>query len=188
MSRRTILLLVGLYFVAALAFSIFHVAANPFLPAIDASAVSKAVGGAFLLYGGAGLLPLLSWALYRFKSRYAMWPMLAWAFIGITLAYSFEIGVRLERNVQIAMLARNLALSDAKLSCLDSQHAAKFRSQVGITEREVLIYCGCVSEAMAASVTTDELTYIATNGKAPQPLQERAAQLGRPCGSLFGRK
>ena len=93
--------------------------------------------------------------------------MLAWAFLGLTLAYSFEIGVRLERNVQISMLARNLALSHAKLSCLDSQHAAKFRSQVGITEREVLIYCGCVSEIMAASVTDDELAFIATNGKAP---------------------
>jgi hypothetical protein len=32
--------------------------------------------------------------------------MLAWAFIGIALAYSFEIGVRLQREVQISMLAR----------------------------------------------------------------------------------
>ena len=188
MSRRTVLFLVGLYFFAAVAFSIFHVTANPFFSGLNTSTVSKAAAGAFLLYGGAGLLPLLGWALYRFESRYAMWPMLAWAFIGVVLAYSFELGVRLERDVQISMLARNLALSDAKLSCLDSQHAAKFRSQVGITEREVLIYCGCVSEAMAQSATTDELTYIATNGKAPQDLQERAAQIGRPCGSLFSSK
>jgi hypothetical protein len=188
MSRKTILCLVGFYFLAAVAFSIFHVAANPFLSNINAAVVSKAVGGTLLLFGGAGLLPVLGWALYRFKSRYAIWPMLSWAFIGIALAYSFEIGVRLERDVQISMLARNLALSDAKLSCLDSEHAGKFRSQVGITEREILVYCGCVSEATTASVTTDELEYIATNGKAPQPLQERAAQLGRPCGSLVGRK
>jgi hypothetical protein len=187
MSQRTILVLVGLYFLAAIAFSIFHVAANPFLTGLSTEAVSKAVAGAFLLYGGAGLLPILGWALYRFKCRYAMWPMLAWAFLGLTFAYSFEIGVRLERNVQISMLARNLALSHAKLSCLDSQHAAKFRGQVGITEREILIYCGCVAETMAASVTDDELAFIATNGKAPQPLQERAAQLGRPCGNLVSR-
>src|ERR1019366_5125180 len=69
-----------------------------------------------------------------------------------------EIGVRLERDVQISILARNLALSDAKLSFLESQHASKFRSVVGITEREVSVYCGCVSEATAASVTADELT------------------------------
>ena len=104
---------------------------------------------------------------------------------GIALAYFFEIGVRLECNVQISMLARNLALADAKLSCLDSQHANKFRSELGITEREVSVYCGCVSEATTASVTTDELTYIATNGKAPQPLHERAAELGRPCRNLL---
>jgi hypothetical protein len=91
--------------------------------------------------------------------------------------------VRLERDVQISMLARNLTLSDAKLSCLDSQHASKFRSEIGITDREISVYCGCVSEATAASMTADELTYIATNGKAPQPLQDRAAQLGTPnCG------
>jgi hypothetical protein len=188
MSRKTILLLLGLYFLAAAAFSVFHVATNPFLPALNAAAVSKALGGAVVLLGGAGLLPLAGWGLYRFRSRYAMWPMLSWAFIGIALAYFFEIGVRLERDVQISVLARNLVQSDAKLSCLDSQHASRFKSQVGITEREVLIYCGCVSEATAASVTADELTYIAANGKAPPPLQERAAQLAPPCRSLFGAK
>jgi hypothetical protein len=188
MSRKTILLLVGLYLLAALAFGVFHVVTNPFFAGLNAAAVGKAVGGALLLFGGAGLLPVLGWALYRFKPPYAMWPMLSWAFIGIALAYFFEIGVRLERNVQISILARNLAQSDAKLSCLDSQHASKFKSEVGITEREVSIYCDCVSEATAASVTTEELTYIATNGRAPQPLQERAAQLGRPCRSLFGAK
>jgi len=189
MSRKTIFLLAGLYFIAALAFSVFDVATNPFLSSLNSSALGRAIGGALLLFGGAGLLPVLGWALYRFKPAYAMWPMLSWAFIGVILAYSFEIGVRVERDVQISMLARNLALSDAKLSCLDSQHANKFRTEIGITDREISVYCGCVSEATAASVTTDELTYIVTNGKAPQPLQERAAQLGQACRRLIiGRK
>jgi hypothetical protein len=185
MSRKTILLLAVLYFLAAVAFSVFHVVTNPFLSELNSAAIGKAVGGAILLYGGAGLLPVLGWALYRFRPLYAVWPMLSWAFLGIVLAYFFEIGVRLERDVQISMLARNLTLSDAKLSCLDSQHASKFRSEIGITEREVSVYCGCVSEATAASVTADELTYIATNGKAPQPVQERAAQLGQTCRRLI---
>jgi hypothetical protein len=185
MSRKAILLLACLYFLAAVAFGVFHVAADPFLSSPDAAVVGKAAGCALLLFGGAGLLPLSGWALYRFNLRYAMWPMLSWAFIAIALAYFYEIGVRLERNVQISTLTRNLALADAKLSCLDSQHANKFRSELGITEREVSVYCGCVSEATAASVTTDELTYIAASGKAPQPLQERAAELGRPCRNLL---
>jgi hypothetical protein len=185
MSRRTILLLAGLYFVAAVAFSVFHVATNPFLSDLNSGAIGKSVGGALLLFGGSGLLPVLGWSLYRFRPLYAMWPMLSWAFLGIVLAYFFEIGVRLERDVQISILARNLTLSDAKLSCLDSQHASKFRSEIGITDHEVSIYCACVSEATAASVTADELTYIATNGKAPQPLEERAAQLGQTCRHLI---
>jgi hypothetical protein len=185
MSRKTVFLLAGLYFLAAVAFSVFHVVTNPFLSDLNSTAVSKALGGALLLYSGAGLLPVLGWALYRFRPSYAVWPMLSWAFLGIVLAYFFEIGVRLERDVQISTLARNLTLSDAKLSCLDSQHASKFRSEVGITDHEVLVYCGCVSEATAASVTADELTYIATNGKAPQPLQDRAVQLGQTCRRLL---
>jgi hypothetical protein len=188
MSRKTVLLLATLYFLAALAFSVFHVLTNPFLSDLKATAAGKAVAGAVLLYGGAGLLPLIGWGLYRFKPQYAMWPMLSWAFIGIALAYSFEIGVRLQREVQISMLARNLARSDAKLSCLDNQHASRFRSELGISEREISVYCGCVSEATAASATTDELTYIVTNGLAPQPLQERVAQLGQPCRSLLSEK
>lgn len=188
MSRKTVLLLATLYFLAALAFSVFHALTNPFLSDLNVPASGKAVAGAVLLYGGAGLLPLIGWGLYRFKSQYAIWPMLSWAFIGIALAYSFEIGVRLQREVQISMLARNLARSDAKLSCLDSQHASRFRSELGISEREISVYCGCVSEATAASATTDELTYIVTNGMAPQPLQERVAQLGQPCRSLLSEK
>jgi hypothetical protein len=188
MSRKAILVLIGLYFLAAVVFSFFRVLTSPFLSGANAAAVGNAVGGALLLYGAAGLLPVAGWSFYRFKIRYAMWPMLSWAFIGIALAYFIEIGTRLERDVQISILARNLALSDAKLSCLDSQHASKFRGEVGITEREVSVYCGCVSEATAASVTADELTYIAMNGKAPQPLQDRATLLARPCARLFGVK
>lgn len=188
MSRKTIFVLAGCYFLAAAGFSVFHVVTNPFSTGLNAAALGKAFAGTLLLFFGAGFFPILSWAFYRFKSNYAVWPMLSWAFIGIALAYFVEIGVRLERDVQISMLARNLVQSDAKLSCLDSQHASRFKSEVGITDREVIVYCGCVSEATAASVTTDELTYIAANGRAPQPLQERAAQLGQSCRRLFGVK
>ena len=64
MSRRTIFLLAGLYFVAAVAFSVFHVATNPFSSGLNTAAIGKGVGGALLLFGGAGLLPILGWALY----------------------------------------------------------------------------------------------------------------------------
>src|ERR1019366_9764928 len=67
MSRKAILLSVGLYFLAAVAFGVFRVVTNPFLSGLNAAAVGNAVGGALLLYGGAGLLPVLGWALYRFK-------------------------------------------------------------------------------------------------------------------------
>jgi hypothetical protein len=188
MSRKILLFTVSLYFLAAAAFSIFYVLTNPFFAGLTATAVTKIVGGAFLLFAGAGFLPILGWSLYRFDTRYAMWAMVSWAFIGIVLAYFFEMGMRLERDVQISMLARNVARSDARLGCLDSQHANKFRSELGITEREISVYCGCVSDATAASVTIEELTYIAENGKAPQPLQERATQLARPCRTLFRAK
>lgn len=185
MSRRTISVFVGFYFLAALAFSFFRVVSNPFFSSLSAVTVGQIFGGALLLFLVAGLPAFLAWTFYRFQSRHALWPMLSWAFLGIALAFLMEVGVRLERDVQVSILATNLAISDAKLSCLDSQHSSRFKSQVGITDREILVYCSCVSEATAASVTPDELTYIATNGKASQPLHERAAQLGRPCSRLL---
>jgi hypothetical protein len=187
MSRKSIGILLGIYFLSALAFAFFRVFSNPFFARLDALTFAEAIGGALLLFLGAGLLPLLGWALYRFSPEYT-WRMLAsWAFIGIAMAYFFEVGARLERDVQVTMLSKSLILSGSKLSCLDSEHASKFRSQVGITEREISLYCGCVSEALAASITSDELTYIATNGRAPQVIQERAAEMARPCRTLVGR-
>jgi hypothetical protein len=187
MSRKSIGILLGIYFLSALAFALFRVFSNPFFARLDALTLGEAIGGALLLFLGAGLLPILGWALYRFEPQFA-WRMLAsWAFIGIATAYFFEVGARLERDVQVTMLSKHLILSGSKLSCLDSEHANKFRSQVGITEREISLFCGCVSEALAASITSDELTYIATNGQTPQAVQDRAAEMGRPCRTLIGR-
>jgi hypothetical protein len=187
MSRKSIGILLGIYFLLALAFALFRVFSNPFFARLDLPTLVEAIGGALLLFLGAGLLPLLGWALYRFRPKYAWRMLVSWAFIGIATAYFFEVGARLERDVQVTILSKNLILSGSKLSCLDSEHANKFRTQVGITEREIFLYCGCVSEALAASITSDELTYIATNGQTPQAVQERAAEMGRPCRTLIGR-
>ena len=187
MSRKSIGILLGIYFLSALAFALFRVISNPFFAGLNGPTLGEAVGGALLLFVGAGLLPSFGWALYRFRPQYAWRTLASWAFIGIVLAYFFEVGARLERDVQVTMLSKNLVLSGSKLSCLDSEHASKFRSEVRITEREISLYCGCVSEALAASTTPDELIYIVTNGQAPQAIQERAAEMGRPCKTLIGR-
>lgn len=187
MSRKSIGILLAIYFFSALAFTFFRVFSNPFFARLDAPALGGAIGGALLLFVGAGLLPFLGWALYRFRPLYAWRTLASWAFIGLVLAYFFEVGARLERDVQVTILSKNLVLSGSKLSCLDSEHASKFKTEVGITEREISLYCSCVSEALAASATPDELTFIATNGQAPQAIQERAAEMGRPCKTLIGR-
>jgi hypothetical protein len=187
MSRKSIGVLLGIYFLAALAFALFRVISNPFFAGLNGRTLGAAIGGALLLFIGAGLLPSLGWGLYRFRPQYAWRTLASWAFIGIVLAYFFEVGARLERDVQVTTLSRNLVLSGSKLSCLDSEHANKFRTQVGITEREISLYCGCISEALAASVTSDELTYVATNGQTPHAVQERATEMGRPCKTLIGR-
>jgi hypothetical protein len=187
MSRKSIGILLGIYFLVALAFTLFRAFSNPFFARLDGSTFGEAIGGALLLFLGAGLLPLLRWALDRFRPQYAWRTLASWAFIGIATAYFIEVGARLERDVQVTTLSKNLILSDSKLSCLDSEHASKFRTEIGITERHISLYCGCVSEALAASTTSDELTNIATNGQVPKAVQERAAAMGRPCRTLIGR-
>jgi hypothetical protein len=105
MSRRTISLLVGFYFLAALSFSFFRVVSSPFFSGLRLVTVGQVIGGGLLLLVVAGLPPLLAWTFYRFNRRYALWPMLSWAFIGIALAFFVEVGVRLERDVQVYTLA-----------------------------------------------------------------------------------
>jgi hypothetical protein len=187
MSQKSISALLGIYFLAALAFTLFRVFSNPFFVRLDGSTFGEATGGALLLFLGAGLLPLLRWARHRFMPQFVWQTLASWAFIGIAMAYFIEVGARLERDVQVTMLSKNLILSDSRLSCLDSEHASKFRSEIGITERQISLYCGCVSEALAASTTSDELTNIATSGQVPSAVQERAAEMGRPCRTLIGR-
>jgi hypothetical protein len=187
MSPKSIGILLGIYFLAALAFTVFRVLSNPFFAGLDGPTLGEAIGGSLLLFLGAGLLPLLRWTLDRFRPQYAWRTLASWAFIGIATAYFIEVGARLERDVQVTTLSKNLILSDSKLSCLDSEHASKFRTEIGITERQISLYCGCVSEALAASTTSDELTDIATNGQVPLAIRERAAEMGRPCRTLIGR-
>ena len=187
LSRKSIGILFGIYFLAALAFTLFRVFSNPFFAQLDGPTFGEAIGGALLLFLGAGLLPLLRWALDRFRPQYAWRTLASWAFIGIATAFFIEVGARLERDVQVTILSKNLILSDSKLSCLDSEHASKFRTEIGITERQISLYCGCVSEALAASTTSDELTDTATNGQVPKAVQDRAAAMGRPCRTLIGR-
>jgi hypothetical protein len=104
MSRKSIGILLGIYFLSALAFAFFRVLSNPFFVRLDALTLGKAIGGALLLFLGAGLLPLLGWALYRVRPQYAWRALASWAFIGILLAYFFEVGARLERDVQVTVL------------------------------------------------------------------------------------
>lgn len=186
MSRKTISLLAGCYFLAALGFSAFRILSNPFFSQVSANAAGQAIVGALLLFTAAGFPALLAWTFYRFNPRYALWPMLCWAFLGVAFALVIEVGARLERDVQVSTLARNLAVSDSKLSCLNTERASKFKGEVGITDREISVYCGCVSQATAAAVTPEELTYIAASGKTPEASLDRSAQLGRPCNHLLG--
>jgi hypothetical protein len=129
--------LIGCYFLAALAFSVFRILSDPFFAQFSTAAISQAVVGSLVSFTAAGFPALLLWAFHRPSSRYALWPMLSWAFLGIATAFSIEAGARLERDVQVSTLARNLALSDSKLSCLDTEHASKFKNQFGIADREI---------------------------------------------------
>src|SRR5579863_9938491 len=76
MSQKSIGILVGLYFLAALAFALFRAFSNPFFARLDGSTFGEAIGAALLLFFGTGLLPLLRWALDRFRPQYA-WRTLA---------------------------------------------------------------------------------------------------------------
>jgi hypothetical protein len=76
----------------------------------------------------------------------------------------------------------------AKSSCIDSQRKSALNREVGVTDRQIYVYCNCLAEVIVKTITVEEVRYIARNGGQPDSLQRRTAQAAPKCtNSAFGR-
>jgi hypothetical protein len=197
MTRRTVGLLFFVYFVAAVGFATSEAMQDPFWSA-SAAEVGRIAGGALTIYILGAILPMIGWAVMRFKASSAAGPLLFWLLISGVLAYFSYEGTAAERKLKLEKFASNGGLvgrekddflTSTKQGCEARQKSSLLTKRVNISDAKIAVYCDCYAQGMAEAMTIDELRSFATNGKAPTSVNDQAATLGRFCGEqVLGQK
>jgi hypothetical protein len=194
MSRTSIWLLVCLYFVAAMIFGAFEFIQNHPSRAFDGASVGAMIGGGLVVFVGGGVLPMLGWAIARFRASRAVAPLLFWLLIGCGLAFLSDYGNRYERNSKIQKLTSNEALTgkdrddmvrSTKQTCVQNQTANPLTPKLGIPANKITAYCDCFAEGMASAILMDEIKVLISTGKVSPSLMDKNTSLGNSCSQLI---
>ena len=116
------------YFLAALAFSAFVQAQRPF-PSLSVITISEATGkNALAVYATPAILPIIIWAIFRFRSVDARGPMILWGCLGIAVCYLNYRGTRHFQEDELVewstgALGNNRAafVTNAAKTCVETQ-------------------------------------------------------------------
>ena len=169
MSRKAIWVTLTVYLVVALAFALFMTLTEPFaLSQHPADLSAKVVGMAASVLFLSGILPLLAWAIGRFRRQHAGTVLTIWAMLGIAVIYLNVTGSFYDRPAEVervvtAMYGDSTALSPparaeflkgVKASCVVSQRNSAVNRLIGITEQQIDSYCDCTTAYLANAVTS----------------------------------
>jgi hypothetical protein len=165
--KHIALILVG-YFTAAIAFGLMEHSLEPF-PVWNSITISRAVGTALGLFILSGLLPLIGWAIGRFRTRKATPVLIAWAVFGLLFgALMFtenQRSVETKWSEQATRLASGKARDDIVNGCVDTQRSAPINQQFDVTEAQIKDYCGCVADGMSNQLSSNEFKGFIQTGK-----------------------
>lgn len=190
MSRSTIWLLCFYYLVAGLLFGAFEAWQDP-LWTVSGASIGATVGTGISIFLIAGIVPMIGWAIVRFRAERATVPFVLWAVLGCAMAYAMHVGDAFDRLQKIAAMTPNGVfagkdridfLRSAKLSCAQKQRENPLTAKIGLSEQKIVAYCDCLAEGLAEAVTVDELRTIATAGKQPASFVDKITTMGNFCG------
>jgi hypothetical protein len=196
MTRRTVGLFFFVYFVAAVGFATLETMQDPFWSA-GAGEIGRIAGAALTIYVLGAILPMIGWAIMRFKASSAAGPLFFWLLISGVLAYFSYEGTAAERRLKLEKFASNGLvgrekddfLTSTKQGCEARQRSSPLTKRVNISDAKIASYCDCYAQRMAEAMTVDELRYFTTNGKAPTSVNDKAAMLGSFCSEqVLGQK
>ena len=194
MTRKSIVITSVVYLLAALAFGAFIELTEPFPyngSHAQAEHIAEIVGGGVGTYVVAGVLPMIAWAVMRFRAEKAAGPFFAWGILGVVFMALSAAGIFHDRNLKITQTATSIAslsggdyesfLRGTRQSCTDAQRKSQINRASGITEQQIATYCQCYATAMAKEVTADEIAYMARSGHPSETFRQKADRIAPTC-------
>jgi hypothetical protein len=190
--RKTVLLVVSSYFLAALALAVFLEMRKPFASwakLFEAYPLASIFGAAVGLFLVSGLIPIVVWAFRRFRTEKARGPLYAWFVLlfifGFIVAYgqSFDLERKIEQIGRTALTGKHRQdfIVAARHGCTKTQRQDPLNRQVGVTDAQISAYCDCYANALANHLTPDEIVYYAKFGKPSATTQRKIEDLLPTC-------
>jgi hypothetical protein len=135
-------------------------------------------------------LPLIGWALSRFRAQNAGLPLIVWAVLEVAVCSFNFLGQRFDREQEISKLVstptlagkdRDVFFQSTKRGCVDDQRKNELNRRFGVSDQQIETYCDCIADNITKQVLTDEIKIIAQTGKQPESLKEKIAQSATMC-------
>lgn len=190
MSRSTIATVLVGYFAVALVVAILLEWTEP-TPYVSLAARSGTVIGRILAWFVApGIIPLLIWAVFRFRAAKARPPIVLWGIIGavvIFLTYVGEMASRKERfeaafpTTGLSPKARAEFVNGTTTACVSRQTASALNKEAKVTAHQINAYCKCYAESLLVLMTVPELRYVAEHGTMPTGFETKVQQAASKC-------
>jgi hypothetical protein len=194
--RRTIWFLAFLYFIATMAFAAYEEMLDPFFKA-NARGIGRIIGEGLLIYAGGAIIPIIGWAVARFRSARAAAPVFFWLVFSCVLGYFSHVGSAFDRDLKIEkFVGEGLVGKDkedfmrsTKLACEQQQRRNPTTKQVGISEANIVAYCDCYAAGASEAITKEEMRIMITTQKPPPSVADKATTMGQFCTEeIFGKK
>src|ERR1700761_1534792 len=100
-SRRAVARVLTVYFFFAVCFGVYQFNIEYPSESDTAKLIGGSIGLALVTFVPAGVIPLIIWALCRFRERNTVVPLLLWLVFGVTLAAFEHTGSRLDREAKL---------------------------------------------------------------------------------------
>ena len=199
MSKKALAGFLGLYLLVAFAFAFLIEYSDPLaFIGVDqplVRIVARTFGKGVSLFAMASIIPGIIWLVSAFRPRekragYHYAALILWTLLGIVFAYSQYVAETYDREKQIqAELGKKQLAPDqrqemrksAEAGCIKVQRQAEFNRQMGVTDRQISIYCDCYAAYLARVIEIEELRYYATNGRMPESLTRKIPGAYQAC-------
>jgi hypothetical protein len=197
-TRKALIVLLVLYFLAALTFGLVSAITKPLAVVNwkDPVFVGDVIGTGIHVYVVPAIIPLIVWAFGRFRCESATIPLVIWAVLGLADMGFVLFGRHYEQQRELARLADSPALSGAdredfvqgaRNSCIASQRQSIPAGAAAAFQQQVEKLCSCYADAMVNALTGNEIRALAANGTIPANAQQKAEQAATSCRRLaFG--